>query len=93
MSKRVLKWSVPVDNGHHEIGAGKVLHVHCQFTPELVQVWTEESELTKGSTRLAQVYGTGQEVPYDAAYLGTTVTGGGALVWHLYEHQHTPAAP
>jgi len=84
MSKRVLKWNVSVDDTPQVIGAGRVLHVACQYGPESVQVWTEESPLTEGGTRLAQVYGTGQLIPFDAVFLGTTVAAGGALVWHLF---------
>lgn len=85
MAKRVLKWNVAVDDTPQVIGAGKVLHVACQFSPESVQVWTEESALTEGAQRTVQVYGTGQPIPFDAVYLGSTVTGNGALVWHLYD--------
>ena len=85
MAKRVLKWSVAVDDEPHEIGSGQVLHVRCQHGPETVQVWTEESALTEGTKRIVQVYGTGQAVPFDAIFLGTAVAAGGALVWHVFD--------
>ena len=85
MSKQVLKWNVPVDDRPHRIGAGEVVHVGCQFGPESVQVWTEESALTRGSERRVRVFGTGQKVPFDALHLGSTVTSNGAIVWHLFD--------
>ena len=84
MSLRVLKWSVPVDDHPHEIGLGKVMHVACQSTPDSVEVWT--LELGEPHTMLAQVFGTGQPLPGSVQqHLGSTVTAGGALVWHVFE--------
>lgn len=83
MSRRVLKWNVPVDDQPHEIGSGRVLHVACQYGPESVQVWT--LEYGEPTTRLAQVFGTGQPLPGTVdAHLGSTVTAR-ALVWHVFE--------
>ncbi len=93
MSKRVLKWNVPVDDRPHPTGAGKVLYVQCQYGPDSVQVWTEESELTAGAERQVQVFGTGHQVPFDAIYLGTAVAMDGALVWHLYDVTFEVDAP
>jgi hypothetical protein len=85
-TKRVLKWVVPVDDQPHEIGCGKVVHVACQSGPELVMVWTEEHAPGKPEqTREVQVYGTGHQVPMFAEHVGSVVTAGGALVWHVYE--------
>jgi len=92
MAKRVLKWNVPVDDQSHPVGAGRVLYVQCQFGPESVQVWTEESELTGSGERKVRVYGTGQPVPFDAPHLGTAVTADGALVWHLFDVTYEGAA-
>lgn len=82
MPLRVLKWNVPVDDKYHEIGSGKVCLVACQNGPDTVQVWTEESEeVTLGS---AIVVGTGHPVPDFTEHIGSVVTAGGALVWHVY---------
>ena len=80
--KRVLKWSVPVDDKPHQIGSGKVVMVACQYGPESAQVWTEESGV--GYDRQAQVYGTGHHIPGDWSHLGSAVAADGRLVWHLY---------
>ena len=83
MSLRVLKWSVPVDDQPHPIGAGKVLHVECQNTATAVEVWT--LELDEPGTEFAQVFGTGQPLPGAAfKHIGSTVAAGGSLVWHVF---------
>lgn len=84
---RALKWSVPVDDRPHKIGTGKVLLVSCQSDPAVVQVWTEEPESPDivRQDRPVQVFGTGQPIPLPIRHVGSTVTAGGALVWHCYE--------
>ena len=42
MSKRVLKWSIAVDDSVGVVGGGKVVHVASQNPPYLIEVWTEE---------------------------------------------------
>lgn len=79
---RVLKWTVPVDDRPHEIGAGKVMHVACQSDPTVVQVWT--LELGKPQTKLAQVFGTGQPLPGSVVgFIGSALQG--RYVWHVFE--------
>lgn len=84
VTKRVLKWEVPVDDETHEISGGPVVHVACQHTADVVMVWTEESDLTL-APRTVRVFGTGHPIPKAATHIGSVVTAGGALVWHLYE--------
>jgi hypothetical protein len=79
--KRILKWTVPVDDQHHDIGAGRVVHVACQHHPAEVQVWTEETTGSQ-STQRALVVGTGLHYPDDGAAVGTVVVSPG-LVWHV----------
>ena len=85
MAFRVLKWSVPVDDKFHSIGSGKVVLTECQYGPDTVQVWTEE----KGEPveRSAKVIGTGQEAPDFTEHVGSAVTAGGTLVWHVYAEE------
>lgn len=82
--RRVLKWTVPVDDHAHEVGSGPVCLVACQTSAEQVQVWTLESDATLGRTWLAQVYGTGHDVPEGALHLGSVMAADGALIWHLF---------
>lgn len=82
--KRVLKWSVPVDSQPHPIGAGPVLHVACQSAVDSVEVWTLEPD--EPGTRFAQVFGTGLLLPGSVQkHIGSAVTAGGALIWHVFE--------
>ena len=83
---RILKWDVPVDDKPHFIGSGLAVHVQCQFTSDVVQVWTVETEIVS-QTRMARVYGTGHEVPDSLVYIGTTMPNP-HLVWHLFGEQN-----
>lgn len=90
-NKRVLKWTVPVDDQPHFIGTGQVVHVACQAGPYEVQVWTEEpwgSEPTESPYgRRARAYGTGHAVPGGWIHIGSVIDLG--LVWHLYLEPET----
>lgn len=85
--RRVLKWTVPVDDQFHPIGSGPVVlakaDVH-HFT-----VWTEEHVTAPPVIRPARVFATGQPVPAGLTHLGSGSAETGApfppaLVWHLY---------
>lgn len=82
--KRVLKWSVPVDDQDHPVGSGRVLMVECQHRADVVEVWTEETTHTEGIYRRVRVYRTGHEVPEGDEWLGSTMTQGRNLVWHVF---------
>lgn len=86
--KRVLKWSVPVDDQDHPIGGGKVLHVGCQAgVVDVVSVWTEEPAVGVHGQRRARVYATGQPVPDGDVHIGSViapVSPPRTLVWHVY---------
>lgn len=86
MSRRVLKWTVPVDDQWHQVGSGRVVLVDCQTRPHEVQVWTEEPVDSPESLwrRHVRVFGTGHELPPFGEHLGSVMAAGGALVWHLY---------
>ncbi len=92
-TKRVLKWTVPVDDLPHQIGSGKVLHVACQYDVDEVMVWTEEVDAPQ-QNRMVRVFGTGHPVPMFADHIGSVLTAGGQLVWHVYElatvHEELP---
>jgi len=89
---KILKWTVPVDDKPHSIGAGDVVHVDNQHG-ELneVQVWTFEDPQINPYTpynsnhRVVQVFGTGQELPSLSHPLGSAIVAGGQLVWHVVE--------
>lgn len=81
--RRILKWTIPVDDHDHPIGIGAIVHVDVQGQrADLVQVWTDEWD-TGGRVVSARVYGTGQPIPEDGEILGSALAAGGALVWHV----------
>lgn len=82
MTRRILKWTIPVDDQRHPIGSGPVVHVSCQHHPGAVEVWTDESDADRVDITSAQVYGTGQPLPEHDEVLGSTVVLNG-LVWHV----------
>lgn len=87
MSRRVLKWPVPVDDQDHPIGAGPVVLVASQLAADLVFVWTEEDvDDPRPPMRRARVYGTGQSIPDPSdEHVGSALAG--PFVWHVYAAQ------
>lgn len=83
MTRRILKWPIPVDDQRHPIGSGAVVHVACQHHPGVVEVWTDEPDADHVDITSAQVYGTGQPLPELDEVLGTALVLDGALVWHV----------
>ena len=49
-----------------------------------VELWVMDTPEPK-PTRSFRVYGTGQQLPPDIEHVGTALTPGGQLVWHLFE--------
>lgn len=84
MSRRVLKWQVPVDDRDYQIGSGPVLLIGCQDDQEhgVVQVWTDEASAEAVKLRPVRVYGTGHPVPEFAEAIGSVITG--PFVWHVF---------
>lgn len=84
---RILRHEVPVDDRWHTLGlSGPVLHVGTR-RPDVVEVW---ALATSGPSlnRHFRVVGTGQPLPDGAVrHIGSAITAGGALVWHLVEGQ------
>lgn len=89
--RRILKWTIPVDDNDHPIGRGPVVLVACQSSPVEVQVWTDETDaerLDKAGT--ACVYGTGHELPPFDEAIGSALTyaNGVPLVWHVIRRRN-----
>lgn len=85
-SKRVLAWTVSLDDHYHPIGAGRVVHVaQQQGSDRAIQVWTEETpeSLQQQVHGRARVFGTGHPIPLDLEHAGSLVAANG-LVWHIY---------
>lgn len=83
VSGQIFRFEVPVDDRWHEIaGCSTPLHVDCR-TPWTVEFWAWQREDLPA--RRFRVFGTGQPIPDDTHYRGTTIAPGGQLVWHLIE--------
>lgn len=85
MTKRVLRTEVPVDDQWHQIEVGQgIVHVVTR-RPEVVEVWFLSDDTKPPLVRTMRVFGTGQDLPDEPLrYLGSAVTAGGSLVWHLF---------
>lgn len=81
--KSVYRYEVPVDDQDHEITCGIVLAVAVKNL-DTVEFWTETNSWFY--SRHFQVFGTGQVIPDNYVYRGTTQRNLG-LVWHLYERR------
>ena len=88
--KTVWKFAVPIDDEWHDwpFPADQIVHVDVQSpAPDAaVMVWVEMSvdEPEVVPTTTLRVFGTGHPVPDWALHVGSVVTAGGGLVWHLY---------
>ena len=85
--RRIFRYEVPVDDQWHVHAlSGPIVHVGCR-KPSVVEFW---AFATNGPTvdRAFCAFGTGQPLPPAAArHVGTVFAAGGALVWHLMEHE------
>lgn len=83
---KVLRWEVPVDDQWHNVGSGPIAMIASRDDPgALVEVWTIQPT-HEHADRLVRAFGTGQPVPPDTIYLGSTLAGPGrALAWHVFE--------
>jgi hypothetical protein len=85
VSARILRWEVPVDDRPHiHQFAGPIVHVGCR-NRALVEFWSQEPDGGQRQARVFQVFGTGHNLPADASHIGSVITAGGQLVWHLME--------
>ena len=82
----VYRYEVPVDDAWHEITlSGPIMHVACRYgNIAMVHFWALAGARTPYTARL-RVYGTGHDIPLDAAYRGTAIAE--PLVWHLFEQE------
>lgn len=70
-----------------------IRHVGEQpMSKDNVQIWAQVDRREPLVPRTIRVFGTGHDLPNDpGTYIGTVITRGGMLVWHLYdagEQQH-----
>jgi hypothetical protein len=83
--RRVLRYEVSVDDQWHRIEyPGTVVHVDAR-NPRIVEFWTvDDPYWPVTNCREFRVHGTGHPIDHDGDWVGTAVTAGGALVWHLF---------
>lgn len=84
----IYRHEVPVDDCWHEIElTGPIIHVAAR-RPETVEFWAIHDASLPVTVPSFLVVGTGQPIESWGAskphrYVGSAVTAGGALVWHL----------
>jgi hypothetical protein len=83
--RTVYRYVVPVNDAAHDIElTGPIVHVASR-DHRLVEFWAIAGE-NEPMVRTFQVFGTGGPLPYNAAYIGTTLAASqDQLVWHLFE--------
>lgn len=90
----IYRYEVPVDDRWHTLElTGQIRHVASR-SPEMVEFWAT-ANTERSRRRRFRVFGTGQPLPAgleasdsegpNGIHLGTAITAGGSLVWHLYE--------
>lgn len=86
MTRRIFKYRIPIDDQHHDIPPGDIVHVgHQPGDSEAVMVWAWHEDAPTGDTRVRRVLvvGTGHEVPWWANHYHGTAIDPLGLVWHL----------
>jgi hypothetical protein len=87
--RRILRYEVPVDDEWHtfDLPRGPIVHVACRERA-VVEFWQlDAGDGLRLPPRAFCVFGTGQPLPPAAGrHIGTAFDAGGALVWHLMEH-------
>jgi len=85
MSRTIWKCQIPITNRSHTVtlpGVG-ILPVHVAMQGEIPTMWVEVDPDAKKTWDIDyQWFGTGQDIPGNAMYVGTVQDG--ALVFHLY---------
>jgi hypothetical protein len=83
VTRRILRTVIPVDDQWHTLELhGPIVHVATRGIDH-VEVWFEDDPSVAEATRAFRAYGTGMAV--EGRHVGTVITPGGGLVWHLME--------
>lgn len=91
----IHKDRVPIDDKWHEYRIGPVVAVGHQDL-NYVTFWYDTAPPVSGinSPRIfLRVYGTGQETPEGAAWLGTSLGDPRGFVWHVFWTDNLPGVP
>lgn len=69
----IVKERVPIDDGWHQFTVARILHVDHQDVGFVTFWWDSRPEGGEVTTRFYRVFATGQPVPFDAVWVGTTL--------------------
>lgn len=88
MTRRVLRWELPVDDRWHVLSlTGSIVHVATRHE-DRVELWSVEDSEGKLLQHAFRVVGTGQPLaPALVTHVGSAVTPSGDYVWHVFEHE------
>jgi hypothetical protein len=85
MARKIIRLEVPVEDKNFNFNlSGEVLFVDSTKM-EVVEMWVESFSDRTTRQRKFRVFGTGQIIPDDAIYVGTTTRAPEGQVWHLFE--------
>ena len=84
MSRCMFRFEVPVD-GHKHTFSLTSGPVHVETTDDGVEFWAEHEDDKPVYPRAFQVFGTGHDLPDEAAWVGTGGRTRDGYVGHLYE--------
>jgi len=85
MTRSIYRYEVDIDDQWHTHDlTGPVVHVDSRRL-DVVEFWAVHTEGLPVAERRFRVYGTGQPITEPCRHVGTVITAGGALVWHLME--------
>lgn len=84
MSRRMYRYVVPVDDAPTRLRLTGDPVAVAAIDIDGVEFWAEHDDDAGELERSFQVFGTGQELPDGAKWVGTCQRVSG-LVWHLYE--------
>jgi hypothetical protein len=62
----------------------KIVHVAVQGPSDDISLWYECDPDAPRVKATFVVHGTGHSIDHDGTYVGTVLTAGGSLVWHVY---------
>jgi hypothetical protein len=84
MTRRMYRYDVPVDGQAHTfyLTSGPV---HVETTVTGMEFWAEHEAGKPPHPRAFRVFGTGDDLPDEAAWVGTGGRTQGGYVGHLYE--------
>ena len=87
MGRAMHRHEVPVGTAYPFtlVVGNEIARVECTAHTDVVEFWIEHEDDRTMSTRWFQVFGTGQTLPDNGRWVGTTARHASGIVWHLFE--------